>query len=366
MKYRWQNFTRPHQIKIWLFLALFIFTIFSTTLLDVRPAKADQQGKWIDKVTIVIGSTRYVDSDPWDDLDFYAGNYHSDNCYDTLSIDNMSGSGTSATLKYRKNIPGECVDNLDKPQERVTLSNEGARWVTAYQLDADSIFMPMYPNVDDQDIVQNIGTPYKVSRDGLFKRANKQSSACTDNISTDNGVDKDKCVLFLRVLKDGTFNPVAGQYSVWINTRVSEVNYTLCDGLVGPITDLCSDYEKGITFANNRNFTVPPAEAEYNLSGKTESAEESDAEAQPTCESNNGAVVIGWLICSLINALDSIINTAGGLIENMLAVNTGNFSNGTTGDNLRAAWSLFRAVASFALIGVALVMIIGQAIGGGD
>jgi hypothetical protein len=51
------------------------------------------------------------------------------------------------------------------------------------------------------------------------------------------------------------------------------------------------------------------------------------------------------------------------VVEDLLSFNGDDYRND---EALHTTWSLFRAIASFSLLGVALVMIIGQAIGGGE
>ena len=80
-----------------------------------------------------------------------------------------------------------------------------------------------------------------------------------------------------------------------------------------------------------------------------------------TCESHNGSVVIGWLICTSINALNYAVDTSADVVVNLLSFNSEDFSKDP---ELKTVWGLFRALASFSLLGVALVMIIGQAVGG--
>lgn len=359
MKYSWQNFTRPYQIKIWLFLVVFVTSLFSVTALSVRPAKAAElQAKWIDRITIVIGTTRYVDGDPWDGVDAWGGNNHDNNgCNDIIKINNIVDDGKSGTIDYRKVASnGTCIVDDGKPSDTVKLTNEGSRFVSAYQTDANHIFLPVYPTVEGQSALGNA----TVKLNGKFERQDNGITICQEdgNISQDDGIDKGKCVIFARIV-DGKADIVGEPSGVWVNSSIKKVGWNNC---AGPLQ--CSDKYKDLVFANNREFTVPPAEAQYVTTGISSETDPNNAEATPTCESNNPGIVIGWLICSVISAMDSVVDLAGNVIENLLATNTDTLTSGTSGDNLRSVWSLFRAVASFALIGVALVMIIGQAIGG--
>jgi hypothetical protein len=367
MKYNWSIRTLGRQMQVWLCLLVFIVSIFSITILNVQRAYADQNAQWIDKVTIVIGTTRYIDIDPFDTNYNHTGNLKNGKCEDALNINNMDESGDSGTITKQKVVAdtGDCAPD---GTEHVSLSGTSSRWVTAYQLDADHIFMPAYHAWDGLN--QGALTSATL-RDGYFQRLDNDNEECRrdDNVSHADGLDKDKCMIFDRKT-DGKLDfvpPTSAGTSVWITTNPKEhdapiYKYSLCYVVVGQDTP-CSINNSHVTFANNRVFTKPPDVAAYNTKGKTDTSGSSNNEVAPTCESNNSGNPIAWLVCGLINALDSAVTSATSTVEDLLSFNGDDFR---ADESLHTTWSLFRAIASFSLLGVALVMIIGQAIGGGE
>jgi hypothetical protein len=105
-----------------------------------------------------------------------------------------------------------------------------------------------------------------------------------------------------------------------------------------------------------------PAKTMLNTEGQNTGVD-ANALVPKSCESENGSVILGWMICGLINAMDGMVSKSTELVNNLLDVNAEDFANSI---QLRAVWSLFRAIATFSLVGVALVMIISQAVGGGQ
>lgn len=87
-----------------------------------------------------------------------------------------------------------------------------------------------------------------------------------------------------------------------------------------------------------------------------------NAENADSCESHNSTIILGWLICGVINALDSFARTAGETIDSLLTLNSDDFKQSK---DLKTVWSLFRNIATFMLIAVALGMLLGQTLGGG-
>lgn len=84
---------------------------------------------------------------------------------------------------------------------------------------------------------------------------------------------------------------------------------------------------------------------------------------KPNCESQ-AKLSTAWIICAFLDTVDAILigndKSPGliGIVESLLNVNEEQYNN----NQLKASWSYFRSIATFLLILVALVMIIGQAI----
>lgn len=80
--------------------------------------------------------------------------------------------------------------------------------------------------------------------------------------------------------------------------------------------------------------------------------------ATPTCESQNKSVILAWLVCGSVNLIDTTMKGLTSIVDSQLDfkdtdINTTEF---------RTMWSYFKNIASFLLVGVVLVIIIGQAI----
>jgi hypothetical protein len=78
----------------------------------------------------------------------------------------------------------------------------------------------------------------------------------------------------------------------------------------------------------------------------------------PSCESENAGVILSWFLCAVINFFDNMVQTMGNVVDDLLQVNREYYTN----DQLRKSWAYFRNIASFMLIIIGLVMIIGQAV----
>lgn len=90
--------------------------------------------------------------------------------------------------------------------------------------------------------------------------------------------------------------------------------------------------------------------------------EEEGTSAPPSCDSENSIFSLGWMLCGLLNFFDSTVTSLGNAADSLLAIPSEYYSN----DGLYATWSYFRAIATVLLLAVGLIMVIGQALGGGS
>lgn len=84
-----------------------------------------------------------------------------------------------------------------------------------------------------------------------------------------------------------------------------------------------------------------------------------NGQPQQSCQGNN-IFDMAWWACGMLGMIDSGLESATTALASLLSVNAEDFAS----QQLYTVWSYFRAVASFLLIGTALVMIIGQALSG--
>lgn len=85
----------------------------------------------------------------------------------------------------------------------------------------------------------------------------------------------------------------------------------------------------------------------------------SDGAETPCVEKLSEEGGLGWIICPVLEMIDNVSNKLINEVDSLLAINKQDF-NDDNGD-LRKAWSYFRNIASFALIIIGLIMVIGQA-----
>lgn len=76
-----------------------------------------------------------------------------------------------------------------------------------------------------------------------------------------------------------------------------------------------------------------------------------------SCEANNAAA-LAWLLCGVLNVVDGAITSLGNAAIELLDTNPAYYNS----EQLKTVWSYFKNLASFLLIIVGLVMIIGQAV----
>jgi hypothetical protein len=90
--------------------------------------------------------------------------------------------------------------------------------------------------------------------------------------------------------------------------------------------------------------------------------ENSEGDNAETCESRT-LLSSGWIVCTLLELLADGMESMFSVVEGLLNIDAQKLYDD---QELRTSWSYFRAIATFALIAVGLVMIISQAIGGGN
>lgn len=103
------------------------------------------------------------------------------------------------------------------------------------------------------------------------------------------------------------------------------------------------------------------AQAAYaTATGDTSLSTTSNTEPDNDCESNGGP--LGWIMCPVAAALDSITGFLDDQIEDKLQLRDQYFRD-ESGDRLKAAWTQIRNIAYVVLLPIMLVMVIGTALG---
>lgn len=86
------------------------------------------------------------------------------------------------------------------------------------------------------------------------------------------------------------------------------------------------------------------------------------ADNSQSCE-ERAALSSGWIVCGILELLSNGMDSMVGIIDSLLNVDATKIGQDA---ELQTIWSYFRAIATFSLVAIALVMIISQAIGGGN
>ncbi len=121
----------------------------------------------------------------------------------------------------------------------------------------------------------------------------------------------------------------------------------------------CELWNPWIGEATTMPIKISNLEARSNPPGTgRDNADEEGEEETPSCESENPGISLSWFICSVIQFLDNTVTGLAGAVEQLLEVDSSYYSD----NRLRRSWSYFRNIASFMLILIGLVMIIGQAV----
>lgn len=97
--------------------------------------------------------------------------------------------------------------------------------------------------------------------------------------------------------------------------------------------------------------------ADPNVEPSDGSGDGGDEEAG-SCEEANEGVILSWFLCSVMNFFDNTIDGLNNAVLDLLDVDPGYYSD----ERLQKSWAYFRNIASFMLIIIGLIMIIGQAV----
>lgn len=393
MKYSFFSKTRWRRLVGGVFAFIFFSSFVASNLLIINQASAQEgDAEFIDKTTIIIGSDIYRDSNPFDDNNEWTGASQGPgrpegradqtiDCASKITFPNneIKSDEMKGQLDKPKLASGECRYGQDVKAIRVKKASQSQ--VTAYKISDRSIFMPVCwasPDLDKSiiGIASFVRLNYKTKFDCTFTRVPDDMSFKNDNIYT-----------------MGIFNVAGDQGGTWVDTSNMRQYTMACETATAfdidvPINigflrngNVCVKLGDGsftlhilvdndpgtVVLANNGEITQPDPRANYKIGANEEETEDpANDTASPTCESENGTIIIGWIICAIINTLDNAVDKSTELVNDLLDFDTNNLKTGDSAVQLRAAWGVFRVISSFALVAVVLVMVIGQAMGGGN
>lgn len=287
-------------MKKFIFLALAAVGL-SLSLFQPAKVSAAENATWVDATTISFRDKLYHDSNPYDS-DRRAEKIES-GCRSTIFYRSDRKSATADIKTFNDFCPSDSEDE----HVEISFVNAQTGFVVAYRQDASVI------RIYDRN--NNSGT--------IPPLLNYKSAPSRDQ----NTYYKDN------------------------NGRLDEGNSFTVNG--GEIVD--SDGIsgiKGMRLANNGAVATQP----QSLATATPSNTSGSQDAEKSCESAGG---IAWLLCGIINAIDSALGWVDDQITTLLNVDRNAYDN----PSIQTAWRNIRNIAYIILVPIMLVMVIGTAIG---
>lgn len=124
-----------------------------------------------------------------------------------------------------------------------------------------------------------------------------------------------------------------------------------CKTIVDRINDYAPAYKLAVQDAISKN---QPVGGLGSTSGSGDGSE--------SCEERT-ALSTGWIVCGFLQLVSNGLDTIMNMVDSMLNIDAQKLY---TNSDLKASWSYFRAIATFALFAIGLVIVIAQALGGGQ
>lgn len=328
------------------FLIVFLASLFiSTVYLWVYPrivhAQAANTATWVNLATISYDGRIFKEDNASDtNWHFYEQN-PSDGCADEIkgfNYDPAKGFQTQTVRVYNSDAdPGGCKGGANYP---ITLLDQPPNYnITFVWVDSNNL----------------------QSADGKHVFSSQDGKTFT---STTDGACKDFITL--------GDNPANIILTIRSNTQYGDT----------PVEHLRNKYGEGYPFyssiESNGDITLNgeschEAKTIETTAGDTDKQKSqgqfqgtsgSTGSAKQTCESNNGTIIIGWLVCGFLSLLDQAANKATDVVNSLLSFKAEDITSGPSASKLYNVWSLFRIVSTISLLAVALIMIIGQAMSG--
>lgn len=273
-------------------------------------------------------------------------------CLPFITVDNFDKDGTTGVyINQYKPVDGSgCKQDS---ATKITIDRADRRFVTAYRVDNNNIYLPIYKSYRDSFGGQKCEN--FTATEGYFKR--RPPDSLKYKIELERGVIP---------------HYANGQ---WDNLdRMGVEIHTKDNTMYARWTDLisCTD-SKPLTFANNgTNIDPGTVDSKY-------------AAVKDTAINGNGASATGtpqvdcswswnpltWVMCPLLDFTQNIINQVGSFITGQLNIDANkyldkncdaNSNTGCAGKQIYSAWNSVRLISMGFLVIIALVMVIAQAL----
>ena len=333
------------------YVALVLFgVIFISILRSPRASALNIEGKWLDRAHIQIDKIEFEQKD-LNSIGIDALNT-TNNDLATLNKDAQSAVGVYTDLdietsdgqhSYGKTADGcDGVSNINATSEQIAQNtlqfnalivknNDPTKTTKCFPIIAPAVFLSTNIKLSNED-----------NRRIWF-----------------NYVDDGKKQIIRVDQKDGNFNvlkePTKYYSSQSENTCGENKAYVERKGDISDRTE--AKYETCGSAGIIDNILI--AKGSPGDPGGKPATAISGGDSAKSCQSNN-PLDMAWWACGMLGMIDSGLESATTALASLLSVNAEDFAS----QQLYTVWSYFRAVASFLLIGTALVMIIGQALSG--
>lgn len=337
--------------KLFGLLGIMFTAILANLLAFYTPVSAAGDIQYVDKAMVIYDGQKYVDENPYDN--FREWKRGPSSCASFIR-DSDDGNGTENVAKVvikHNGADGSCV--TDSETNNVQMTNTDRRNVNSYRVNDETLFLPiglkrfgcgdgLGGDVASQSLVKSPSN--RLERGRFFKKLPAEDRP--------NGPKNE----YLLVNEDGT-----------LNNKV--VLITNSDGTASArIIGICLGIDETQTlFENDIRISVASIPNEWGVDPEADTPTESTnaevtSEAEPSCAvtSTNPA---SWALCPIVNGLGDLTDWLfNQFILPLLKVSPIVIEPGTPVFNV---WSGFRVIANIILVIVFLLMIFGQAIGGG-
>lgn len=329
------------------FTYLFIFLMTTT---GTGNAQSAPRGEFIDKHTIKItrgeNETLFRDVNPYDDRHGYQGGPR--DCRHDFDVENWDRGEVSIQFKTISST-SDCEN--EGSRVNITLSNGDAKEINAYRLSDNKIFTPVTLNRNDPDCT-NLGGQ---STGNFINQGNTESGDWKRKPPD----ERDQQNQYYRDDGDSLYG------KMYIKTSAGGNNYDIGTFVI-TYNDCVGGQNTG-DFANNKIWITERAvPAVYDTDGDGTpdppggddggTGDTTTTECEDQMAEEGG---FGWIICPVLAGIDKVSNEMLDVIDNLLALNEEDYNDDE--GRLREAWSYFRNIASFSLLIIGLVMVIGQA-----
>lgn len=341
------------------FVLVFIHSLFTFLILAAPPVQAATTGTWIDgiKVKIVHDGDEIImtDANPYDNTYEWLGGARSrGDCRHKLVVDNYPDAGSSGTFTFATlEADGRC----ERADSSVNLTNSSVRRINAYRLSQDDLWLYLHFDRSLPALVGCGGSKYDRIREG-GKDGNGTFSRRPAS-QRDSGQQDE----YLQRNDAGDSNELTDKIYVETANDPPKLKITwIVEPSLG--RECTNDYDVFLSESPPPDIygfdsgDVPPVGG----GGDGGTGDTAVDECEDKASEEGGW---GWVICPMLEYIDNTANDMLSKITDLLTLSKTDFEGkGDSEGNLQVAWSYFRNIASFALIIIGLVMVIGQATSG--